>query len=178
MCVCVRIQNSFCLVIWEESFFFFAEPCRSVLPRYKLPFLAEIAQKACFTKLCARDDSRQIKAARTQTYLNLCCQRPFVYLHFFLPYIVVHTTMRDPNSSPEERIEYTIDEKIGSEKHEQETYKDENVKVDERSIPEMLVEEYQFTWRATIVGSLLGCLVCRLTKDVATMLSASHHLNQ
>jgi hypothetical protein len=37
---------------------------------------------------------------------------------------------------------------------------DEQVKVEtDPSTRELQVEEYQFTWRAAIVGSLLGCLV-------------------
>jgi len=27
------------------------------------------------------------------------------------------------------------------------------------TVPNKLIEEFQFTWRASIVGSLLGCLV-------------------
>jgi hypothetical protein len=55
----------------------------------------------------------------------------------------------------EEKIEYDIHET------KYDTY-DEQVQVknvDDRSLPEEFVEEYQFTWRAAIVGSLLGCLV-------------------
>lgn len=48
-------------------------------------------------------------------------------------------------------------------------YKDEKVEYDLRSIDEQVaveeepirrdVDEYQFTWRSAIVGSLLGCLI-------------------
>lgn len=65
-------------------------------------------------------------------------------------------TMKDETTAPEERLEYEIDEKKFSEKHEQ----DEQVEIqDEKPLHEEFVEEYQFTWRASIIGSLLGCLV-------------------
>lgn len=53
-------------------------------------------------------------------------------------------------------------------------YKDEKLEYDINSLDEQVIvnedvqlsqqpfEEYQFTWRATIVGSLLGCLVGKL----------------
>ncbi|ORZ10448.1 OPT oligopeptide transporter protein-domain-containing protein [Absidia repens] len=55
----------------------------------------------------------------------------------------------------EEKIEYDV---YGT---KYETF-DEQVEVkniEDRSLPEEFIEEYQFTWRAAIVGSLLGCLV-------------------
>lgn len=60
----------------------------------------------------------------------------------------------------EEKIEYDIHET------KYDTY-DEQVQVknvDDRSLPEEFIEEYQFTWRSAIVGSLLGCLVGKKKK--------------
>lgn len=37
--------------------------------------------------------------------------------------------------------------------------KDSQVIIDDKPIPERIVEEFHFTWRASIVGSLLGCVV-------------------
>ncbi|KAI8081338.1 OPT oligopeptide transporter protein-domain-containing protein [Halteromyces radiatus] len=55
----------------------------------------------------------------------------------------------------EEKIEYDIYETKHEHSDQQVAVKD----VDDRSLPEEFIEEYQFTWRAAIVGSLLGCLV-------------------
>ena len=64
--------------------------------------------------------------------------------------------IKDKDAVPgEEKIEYEIDSK------EKEQYDlDQQVEMkDDRPLGEELVEEWQFTWRASIVGSLLGCLV-------------------
>ncbi|KAI9489308.1 OPT oligopeptide transporter protein-domain-containing protein [Zychaea mexicana] len=55
----------------------------------------------------------------------------------------------------EEKIEYEVDTK------EKEQYDlDQQVEMkDDRPIGQEFVEEWQFTWRASVVGSLLGCLV-------------------
>ncbi|ORZ25097.1 OPT oligopeptide transporter protein-domain-containing protein [Absidia repens] len=55
----------------------------------------------------------------------------------------------------EEKIEYDIQ----GTKYETNDEQVEVKNVDDRSLPEEFIEEYQFTWRAAIVGSLLGCLV-------------------
>ncbi|KAI8342664.1 OPT oligopeptide transporter protein-domain-containing protein [Chlamydoabsidia padenii] len=55
----------------------------------------------------------------------------------------------------EEKVEYDIQETKYDTFDEQVEVKN----VDDRSLPEEFIEEYQFTWRAAIVGSLLGCLV-------------------
>lgn len=59
-----------------------------------------------------------------------------------------------PPDYKDEKIEYDINST-----HEQ-------VIVDGASGHHLPVEEYQFTWRATIVGSLLGCLVGKKKKNV------------
>jgi hypothetical protein len=55
----------------------------------------------------------------------------------------------------EEKIEYNVYDS----KHETFDEQVEVQNIDERSLAEEFVEEYQFTWRAAIIGSLLGCLV-------------------
>ena len=53
------------------------------------------------------------------------------------------------------------------------SYGDEKVEYDVQSVNEQILvdnierhpEESQFTWRATIVGSLLGCLVGRVNSQ-------------
>lgn len=56
----------------------------------------------------------------------------------------------------EERIEYQVDTKF----KEQMVEADGQEAISEtKSLGEQFVEEYQFTWRASIIGSLLGCLV-------------------
>lgn len=39
---------------------------------------------------------------------------------------------------------------------------DEQVVVEEDKTSRIMIEEHQFTWRAAIVGSLLGCLVGKI----------------
>lgn len=54
----------------------------------------------------------------------------------------------------EEKIEYEIDKKeVYAESTEQiEVHED-------KPIGQYVVEEWQFTWRASVVGSMLGCLI-------------------
>ncbi|KAL0090406.1 OPT oligopeptide transporter protein-domain-containing protein [Phycomyces blakesleeanus] len=54
----------------------------------------------------------------------------------------------------------SIEDKTEYEIHEtKEVVTDEKLSVNSKSIKEEIIEEWQFTWRASIVGSLLGCLV-------------------
>ncbi|SAL96625.1 hypothetical protein [Absidia glauca] len=55
----------------------------------------------------------------------------------------------------EEKFEYNVYDS----KHETFDEQVEVQNIDERSLANEFVEEYQFTWRASIIGSLLGCLV-------------------
>ncbi|CAO3636731.1 unnamed protein product [Cunninghamella echinulata] len=62
--------------------------------------------------------------------------------------------MASYNEKHEDKLEYEV--------HTKTEFYDEQVNVkdaDARSLPQEHIEESQFTWRATIVGSLLGCLV-------------------
>lgn len=65
--------------------------------------------------------------------------------------------MKETEQQPqivEEKIEYEIDKKeVYSESSEQ-------IEVQEdKPLGQYVVEEWQFTWRASVVGSLLGCLI-------------------
>lgn len=65
--------------------------------------------------------------------------------------------MKESEQQPqivEEKIEYEIDKKeVYSESSEQiEVHED-------KPLGQYVVEEWQFTWRASVVGSLLGCLI-------------------
>lgn len=51
----------------------------------------------------------------------------------------------------DEKIEYHLDEQV--------------IINDAPSVRPNIIEESQFTWRATIVGSLLGCLVGNIIKN-------------
>jgi hypothetical protein len=95
----------------------------------------------------------------------ICPENKFDPIFSFLPlsffftslffFCIPHFIMTSITEKHEEKIEYDIHET------KYDTY-DEQVQVknvDDRSLPEEFVEEYQFTWRAAIVGSLLGCLV-------------------
>ncbi|KAI8370461.1 OPT oligopeptide transporter protein-domain-containing protein [Radiomyces spectabilis] len=60
-----------------------------------------------------------------------------------------------PDSPPlEEKIEYNVYRDNASSFND-----DKQVVVDDTPIGQQFVEEFHFTWRASIVGSLLGCLV-------------------
>ncbi|KAI8145930.1 OPT oligopeptide transporter protein-domain-containing protein [Fennellomyces sp. T-0311] len=63
--------------------------------------------------------------------------------------------MADKAAAPEEKIEYEVDSK------EKEQYDlDQQVEMkDDRPLGQEFVEEWQFTWRASVIGSILGCLV-------------------
>lgn len=41
----------------------------------------------------------------------------------------------------------------------------EQVEIDEKPQRHPIFEEFQFTWRASIIGSLLGCLVGKVNKN-------------
>lgn len=61
-----------------------------------------------------------------------------------------------PETTEQEKIEYEIDEKKQEELYE----KGDQIAVnDDEPIGHVIVEEWQFTWRASVVGSLLGCLI-------------------
>lgn len=61
----------------------------------------------------------------------------------------------------EEKFEYNVYDT----KHETFDEQVEVQNIDERSLADEFVEEHQFTWRAAIIGSLLGCLVGKWTSN-------------
>ncbi|CDS11287.1 hypothetical protein LRAMOSA03550 [Lichtheimia ramosa] len=64
--------------------------------------------------------------------------------------------MESKPETEQEKIEYEIDEKKQEELYE----KSDQVAIkDDEPIGHVIVEEWQFTWRASVVGSLLGCLI-------------------
>lgn len=63
-------------------------------------------------------------------------------------------------STPAVDERFEIDHKKEDKQEYYEDDKGSQVVIDDISVlPKRIIEEYQFTWRASIVGSLLGCLV-------------------
>ncbi|KAF7731408.1 hypothetical protein EC973_000216 [Apophysomyces ossiformis] len=60
----------------------------------------------------------------------------------------------------DEKIEYEVHTTTTTTKHEYyDEHDDKQIVVEEKPFTQELHEEFHFTWRASIVGSLLGCLV-------------------